>query len=43
MTWAMQGRQPYIGRLMCLFFDLDKMVGADFTAGLATLKAIAEA
>lgn len=42
VTWAMQGRQPYIGKLMCLFFDLDKMVGADFAAGLATLKAVAE-
>jgi len=42
VTWAMQGRQPFIARLMCLFFDMDKMVGADFAAGLASLKSIVE-
>jgi len=42
VTWAMQGRQPYVAKVMCLFFDMDKMVGTDFAVGLASLKAIAE-
>jgi len=42
VTWAMQGKQPYLAKVMCLFFDMDKMVGTDFAAGLASLKAIAE-
>ncbi len=33
---------PYLHRLMTTFFDMDKMVGADFEAGLANLKAVAE-
>lgn len=42
VTWAMHGHQPLLARAMCLFFNMDKMVGADFEAGLASLKAIAE-
>ena len=42
VTWAMQGRQPYLAKVMCLFFDMDKMVGTDFAAGLASLKALVE-
>jgi hypothetical protein len=42
VTWAMQGRQPFLGRVVCLFFNMDEMVGKDFAAGLASLKAIAE-
>jgi len=42
VTWAMDGRSPLIGRVMCLFFDMDKMVGGDFETGLANLKALAE-
>jgi hypothetical protein len=42
VTWAMQGRQPYLAKVVCLFLDMDKMVGADFAAGLANLKAIVE-
>jgi uncharacterized protein YndB with AHSA1/START domain len=42
VTWAMQGRQPFIGKLMSLFINCDKMVGAEFENGLAKLKALAE-
>lgn len=42
VTWAMEGRQPLMGKVMCLFFDMDKMVGGDFAAGLAKLKAAVE-
>lgn len=43
LVWAMFGPQPLLSRVMCLFFDMDKMVGKDFEAGLANLRAIVEA
>lgn len=42
VTWSMQGRTPYIGKLLHMVFDMDKMVGGAFESGLADLKAIAE-
>ena len=42
VTWAMQGPSPYIAKVMQVFFSMDKMVGKDFEAGLANLKALAE-
>lgn len=42
VTWAMQGATPFIGKVMGVIFDMDKMVGGDFEAGLAELKTLAE-
>jgi len=42
VTWAMQGRQPYMAKVMGLFVDCDKMCGGMFEEGLAKLKALAE-
>ncbi len=42
VTWAMHGRNAYFAKLMSIFFSMDSMVGKDFEAGLANLKAIAE-
>jgi len=42
VTWAMHGPVPYVGKIMHLFFNMDKMVGGDFEAGLANLKALSE-
>ena len=42
VTWAMSGPMPYLSKLMTTFFDMEKMVGPDFEAGLANLKAAAE-
>ena len=42
VTWAMQGDTPYFARIIHVFIDMDSMVGKDFEAGLASLKAIAE-
>ncbi len=42
VTWAMQGRTPYFAKIIHLFINMDSMVGKDFEAGLASLKAIAE-
>jgi hypothetical protein len=42
VTWAMHGPSPFITKLMHLVFDMDKMLGRDFDAGLADLKTLAE-
>jgi len=42
VTWAMQGNTPYFAKIIHVFINMDKMVGKDFEAGLANLKAIAE-
>lgn len=38
----MQGHTPYFAKIVHMFFDMDSMVGNDFEAGLANLKAAAE-
>lgn len=43
VTWAMTGPQAFPMKLMCLFMNMDRMVGADFEKGLASIKQIAEA
>ena len=43
VTWAMEGPVPYIAKIAHLFFNMDKVLGTDFEAGLASLKALAEA
>ncbi|MBX3622811.1 MAG: SRPBCC family protein [Rhizobacter sp.] len=42
VTWSMQGPMPFMGKLMGVIFNMDKMVGKDMESGLASLKALAE-
>jgi hypothetical protein len=42
VTWSMQGDTPYFAKIIHVFINMDKMVGKDFEAGLANLKANAE-
>ena len=42
VTWAMDGGVPFVGKVIHLIFSMDKMVGRDFEAGLADLKALTE-
>jgi uncharacterized protein YndB with AHSA1/START domain len=42
VTWAMQGPSPFMMKIMHVFINMDKMLGKDFEAGLANLKAVAE-
>jgi len=42
VTWAMNGPSPYIAKVIGIFCNMDSMIGKDFEAGLANLKAIAE-
>jgi uncharacterized protein YndB with AHSA1/START domain len=43
VTWAMYGPRPFIGKVMSLFMDCDKMCGDKFEEGLASLGKIAAA
>ena len=42
VTWVMYGPAPYVSKLMGLFFNMDRMIGKDFEAGLANLKSLTE-
>lgn len=42
VTWAMRGDTPYWAKVIHVFFNMDKMVGGDFEAGLAKLKSAVE-
>ena len=42
VRWVMEGAVPYFAKIIHLFFDMDRMVGKDFEAGLASMKAVAE-
>ncbi len=42
VNWVMHGPAPFISKLMGIFFNMDKMIGTDFEAGLNNLKAAAE-
>ena len=42
VTWTMESRMPFVGKVMHVFFDAEGLVGDDFARGLAALKAVAE-
>ena len=42
VTWVMDGPTPFVGKIMHVFINMDRMVGTDFEAGLANLKTAAE-
>ncbi|GDX80878.1 polyketide cyclase [Deltaproteobacteria bacterium] len=43
VTWAMDEKPNFSGKMAGLFMDMDAMLGADFAAGLSSLKPLAEA
>lgn len=42
VVWTMTGPTPFLGKIMHVFMNMDRMVGGDFEAGLAAMKAAAE-
>ena len=42
-SWSMSGNGGYIGKLITLFIDCEKMVTQDFEKGIANLKTLIEA
>lgn len=43
VTWTMFGKNHYLAKVMCLFMNMDKMLGTQFEQGFASLKAVVEA
>jgi len=41
VTWAMHGKNNFMGKVMSVFIDCDKMCGPQFEKGLADLGAVA--
>jgi hypothetical protein len=42
VTWLMHGPSPFIGKIMHVFINMDRMIGKDFEIGLANLKKLTE-
>ncbi len=42
VTWILHGPMPFISKVISIFCSMDSMIGKDFEAGLANLKAVAE-
>jgi hypothetical protein len=42
VTWSIHGPSPFISKVVTMFMNMDTMIGKDFEAGLADLKALAE-
>jgi uncharacterized protein YndB with AHSA1/START domain len=42
VTWHIYGTNDYRGKVMCLFMNMDRMIGGQFELGLANLKTLVE-
>jgi uncharacterized protein YndB with AHSA1/START domain len=42
VTWSMSGKNNFMSKAMCLFMNMDKMIGGQFEKGLADMKSIVE-
>jgi hypothetical protein len=42
VTWSMTGQNNFLSKAMCLFVDMDKMVGGMFEQGLSQMKSVVE-
>ena len=43
VVWSMTGHNNFITKALCLFMNMDKMIGGQFEKGLAQMKVAAEA
>jgi hypothetical protein len=42
VTWQVTGKNNFISRAMCVFVNMDKLVGSNFEKGLSNLKTLVE-
>lgn len=42
VTWSIEGKNSFVGKAVSLVMNMDKMIGGQFEAGLASLKAVVE-
>jgi uncharacterized protein YndB with AHSA1/START domain len=43
VSWSIEGPNSFVSKVMCVFMDMDKMIGGEFEKGLAELKRVVEA
>lgn len=43
VTWSMTGKNDFLGKAVCLFMNMDQMLGGQFEKGLSSLKGVVEA
>ncbi len=43
VVWSMSGTNSFIAKAICMFVDMDAMVGKDFELGFANLQTVVEA
>ena len=43
VTWSMAGHNNFVAKALCLFMNMDRMIGRDMEHGLAQLKSVVEA
>ena len=43
VVWTMSGNNNFVGKVISLFMDCEKLIGADFDKGLAAMKSVIEA
>jgi Polyketide cyclase / dehydrase and lipid transport len=43
VTWAMEGKNNFMGKVFGIFMDMDKSLGAEFEKGLTQLNTVAKA
>lgn len=42
VRWSVEGENNFIGRIFCVFMDMEKMIGGEFDKGLNKLKSLTE-
>lgn len=42
VIWSMTGKNNFFAKAICLFMNMDKMIGGDFEKGLAQMKTVVE-
>jgi len=42
VTWSMDGKNNFMSKAICLFMDMDEMIGGKYEQGLAKMKTIVE-
>jgi hypothetical protein len=42
VTWSMTGKLSFMAKVVHLFMDMDRMIGANFEKGLADMKSVVE-
>ena len=43
VTWTMSGKNNFLAKAVCMYMNMDEMIGGQFEEGLSNLKQVAEA